>query len=969
MFKNGVIFRRLPFFILVAILSAARVWAQPPQPLGEGIGWAPFPVTFKVQSPTNVPESDRYWATNNIYHTEVFSTDGAFEVGNTTDPRTEQRFEPDYTNGGPQSIGEFQYQSMEQAPSNENSYCIFQLHAGDAESDAFGSTTFMIFWFTNNNGSVWDYSGHEIVGNLGNQWFQVNVDHNLVNHAIKVWINQTLVWTQQDNQAGDFYPKDGCYVQNHNPTLQMDTYVTNILMWTNTGSPLVPLTWTGTTNGLNDSTWNIATETNWINSTNRMLQFYQDAGTTYFNNSDPPGQASTSFILGGSAVTFNDGAPGSTTVNLQGLLQPGGVIVSNNANSYLFTGSGNIGGRTMLLKEDSGSLTDAVANTFTGGVELNGGIINLAAKETAGTSGPLGASGTISFGGGTLQYNTNFIDAADYSSRFSTAADQEYNIDVPITNGANYSSAYSITYATALSSSGGSLTKNGAGSLILSAANTFTGPITVNGGQLRANNLNAFNGNPITEAAAGTQIYLNNAGTYGGTYSITGYGVAESDGITHLGAIRMAAAGIVLSNTITLTGNAGISARASGTTGDAISGQITGGYGIQFGRASTTTSAGGGTITLSNVMNNWTGDTTIADDTLKLGATGVIPSGSSAGNVVLTNAGTAYNAGISNSVFDLNGYSQAINGLSNAVGVTGGTLNMLWVTNSSAAATLTVGSNNATGYFGGIVGGPISLTKTGSGTQTLTGVNTYTGNTTINNGTLALTINGAIAKSPDIIIRAGAILNVTGDGVGGPFTLASGQTLTNVPGPFDTVLYPMIVGNFDTALGTLLLTWQQGESAPLFITNGTLAMSPGTVVKINNTGPALVVGTYTIIGANNGGSVTWPSPPSFMVTGGGIATGATASLQIISGALDLVVTYPTPHITGISISGTTLTMTATNGGAGAQYTLMGSTNMLLPLNQWTPILTNQFDQNGNINLATNIVNSGNPLEFYLLEIP
>jgi hypothetical protein len=264
--------------ISAVLFLAVTVSAQPPQPLGGGIGWASFPVTFKIQSPTNVPESDRYWATNNIYHCEVFSTDGAFSAGNTTLPRTEQRFEPDYTNGGKQSIGEIQYQSTEMAPSNENSYCVFQIHTGDAESGADGSTTFMLFWFTNYNGSVHDYSGTLLASNLGNQWFQLNVDHNLVNHTIKVWINQNLVWTQQDNNAGDFYFKDGVYEQDHNPTLQMDTYITNILMWTNSGVPVPHITGislSGTTLTLTATNGHIGGRFTLMGSTNLFLPLNQ----------------------------------------------------------------------------------------------------------------------------------------------------------------------------------------------------------------------------------------------------------------------------------------------------------------------------------------------------------------------------------------------------------------------------------------------------------------------------------------------------------------------------------------------------------------------------------------------------------------------------------------------------------------------------------------------------------------------
>lgn len=214
----------LGFFICLSLPTA--VFAQ----IG-GSGWSPLKFTFNVQSPTNAPQSARYFFTNNIYHCLTYSNDGAFSAGNTTLPRTEQRFTPDYTNG------EIQYQATLMVPSNENSYCVFQIHTGDAESAAYGSTTFMLFWFTNNNGSVHDYSGTTLATNLGNQWFQLNVDHSLVSHTITVWINQQLVWTQQDNGAGDFYMKDGVYEQSHSPTYEMDTYITNsIKLWVSPGT-------------------------------------------------------------------------------------------------------------------------------------------------------------------------------------------------------------------------------------------------------------------------------------------------------------------------------------------------------------------------------------------------------------------------------------------------------------------------------------------------------------------------------------------------------------------------------------------------------------------------------------------------------------------------------------------------------------------------------------------------------------
>lgn len=204
----------------VFVFLTANAMAQ----VGAG-AWTPFPVTFRVQSPTNAMQDQRYWFTNGVYHCEVLNDDGAFTAGNRTRPRTEQRFVPDYRSG------EIQYQAMEMAPSNENSYCIFQIHTGNAATGRHGATTFMLFWFSSDGGSVHDYSRHELASHLGNRWFQLNVDHDLAARTIRVWINQKLVWTQRDNGAGDFYFKDGVYEQGHGPTPQMDAYIKDIHLW------------------------------------------------------------------------------------------------------------------------------------------------------------------------------------------------------------------------------------------------------------------------------------------------------------------------------------------------------------------------------------------------------------------------------------------------------------------------------------------------------------------------------------------------------------------------------------------------------------------------------------------------------------------------------------------------------------------------------------------------------------------
>ena len=77
---------------------------------------------------------------------------------------------------------------------------------------------------------------------------------------------------------------------------------------------------------------------------------------------------------------------------------------------------------------------------------------------------------------------------------------------------------------------------------------------------------------------------------------------------------------------------------------------------------------------------------------------------------------------------------------------------------------------------------------------------------------------------------------------------------------------------------------------------------------------------------------------------------------------------PRPGITGISLSGTNIFLTATNGATGGIYYLLGSTNVSLPLNQWMPIATNVLNANGNFSIiATNAVLENFPQQFFILQ--
>src|ERR1035438_5645660 len=85
-------------------------------------------------------------------------------------------------------------------------------------------------------------------------------------------------------------------------------------------------------------------------------------------------------------------------------------------------------------------------------------------------------------------------------------------------------------------------------------------------------------------------------------------------------------------------------------------------------------------------------------------------------------------------------------------------------------------------------------------------------------------------------------------------------------------------------------------------------------------------------------------------------------LLCVAGAAVAVKTPTTPYFTGISVSGTAVTIQAA-GTAGTQVTLLGSTNVAGP---WTAILTNSFDGSGNLNLFITNSNPAVHQQFYML---
>ncbi|NLE61348.1 MAG: hypothetical protein GX616_23615, partial [Planctomycetes bacterium] len=114
----------------------------------------------------------------------------------------------------------------------------------------------------------------------------------------------------------------------------------------------------------------------------------------------------------GDDVTFDDTSANTNSVSLVGTLQPGSVVV-NAARDYTFAGTGLLGGTTGIAKSGTGSLTISNANTFSGVVNINEGIVRLGNAASLGSTvgGTVVNGGTTLSPGGTLDlFGTKTLD-------------------------------------------------------------------------------------------------------------------------------------------------------------------------------------------------------------------------------------------------------------------------------------------------------------------------------------------------------------------------------------------------------------------------------------------------------------------------------------------------------------------------------------------------------------------------------
>jgi autotransporter-associated beta strand protein/T5SS/PEP-CTERM-associated repeat protein len=253
------------------------------------------------------------------------------------------------------------------------------------------------------------------------------------------------------------------------------------------------------------------------------------------------------------------------------------------------------------------------------------------------------------------------------------------------------------------------LTKAGSGVLVLGGANSYTGTTFVEAGTLAYSANNVIGTGPVT--------------VLGGTLNIDTY----SDSV---GAVTIKGG--------SLSGSGGILTSTSGFTCDVA---YTASVSAILDGAVTLTKTGLGTVTLSNA-NSYTGLTTISTGTLTYGVNDAIAAGA-----VTINGGTLNIAGFSDTVGVVTLNNGSITG-------SGGTLTSTSNFILNGAAPVSVSAK---------LGGAVGLVKSGNSTATLTGINSYTGDTTVEEGTLSIN-NAYLADSSTvkvgIVANASASLNL-----------------------------------------------------------------------------------------------------------------------------------------------------------------------------------------------------------------
>jgi autotransporter-associated beta strand protein len=384
----------------------------------------------------------------------------------------------------------------------------------------------------------------------------------------------------------------------------------------------------------------------------------------------------------------------------------------------------------------------------------------------------------------------------------------------------------------------GPVRKTGSGTLNVysSGNNSFSGSTTIASGTLALQGSASLSNSTDLTVSTGATFDMN--------------GISDTiDGLAGGGAVKLDG------TRLTVGGNNG-----GGTFTGVISGA---------GSGSRLRKIGTGTLVLGG-SNTYVGTTTVSAGTMRLSGSGRLPD-------------TTYLSLSPGAFFDLNGVSDAIDRLSGTGSVTLG------------GGTLTVGANNGTSTFSGVISESGNLVKSGGGTLVLSGSNTYGGTTRVKAiGTLQLSASERLPNTTDVTVDSGAFFDLnnkseTIDGLSGGGTVKLGSgTLTVGANNGASTFFGTITGSgklVKNGSGTVVLSGDNTYTGTSTVNTGTLQVDG----SIKSTGAltiksgATLSGTGSVTGVNvlAGGTVS-PGPTRKTLETGNVsfAAGATFAVEL-----------------------------------------------------------------------------------------
>jgi autotransporter-associated beta strand protein len=456
------------------------------------------------------------------------------------------------------------------------------------------------------------------------------------------------------------------------------------------------------------------------------------AGTTAANyaNANIDVNSSEGLLLGvitPNTLRFNTNAANTVTLAAgTNIIGAGGILVTS-----------TVGGNDSTITGDTlaGSTTDkelvVIQNNTSGGLTISSVIANNATATALTKAGP----GTLTLSGDNTYTGTTTINGGTLAIGGTGRLNSGNSVAVTITSGTfQYGSSANQTLSTVTGA--GALTKTGSGTLTLRGTGVaYTGATTISQGTLRLTGTSAAGYTSAISVNAGATLALN--GNAYGNVSATSWSANPT--ITLNGGTLVADDnfGFIVNNTVLNVTNDSILQ----TNGYNATGNNASQYFLQLGF----NISSGKTLTFQpSTVNN-----------------GIVIRGNtvtSTGSLVVSGVGTTSLNGRANLQFSTAG---ALNLANTDVTVTNATMNVgrgLNDANTAGATikslsgngrvyadttnnTLTVGQNDGSGNFSGVLANGsavLSLIKTGTGTQVLSGLKSYTGTTAVNGGTLVL---------------------------------------------------------------------------------------------------------------------------------------------------------------------------------------------------------------------------------------